>query len=126
MTDDPDCARLVHAGIAQFHRSARHLRLDPDRSAVGQALLAGIAGLPPGKVGEAVVNSLHHQGVDRLAPGLRLEAAAPDGQVEAVSLSEPKGFLLGVQWHPEWRWGEVSLSRAIFSAFGDALKFGKK
>jgi putative glutamine amidotransferase len=84
-------------------------------------LLAGIAGS-----GEAMVNSLHHQGVDRLAPGLRIEATAPDGQIEAVSLADAVGFLLGVQWHPEWRWEEGPLSRAIFSAFGDALKNGKK
>jgi putative glutamine amidotransferase len=95
-------------------------------SIVPDGVLAGIAGLPPGKMGEAVVNSLHHQGVDRLAPGLRLEATAPDGQVEAVSLLEPAAFLLGVQWHPEWRWGEAAFSRAIFSAFGEALNYGKK
>jgi len=90
-------------------------------SIVPGGFLAGIAG-----AGEAMVNSLHHQGVDRLAPGLRVEATAPDGQIEAVSLLEPLGFLLGVQWHPEWRWEDGALSRAIFSAFGDALKNGKK
>ena len=33
-----------------------------------------------------------------------------------------KGFLLGVQWHPEWRWAEDEVSTAIFSAFGEALR----
>jgi putative glutamine amidotransferase len=70
-------------------------------------------------VEEAMVNSLHSQGIDRLAPGLAIEARAPDGQIEAVS--GPGGFLLGVQWHPEWRWAEDRLSRAIFQAFGVAL-----
>ena len=69
---------------------------------------------------EAIVNSLHHQGIDRLAPGLIVDATAPDGQIEAVSL-EAGGFLLGVQWHPEWRWAEDPLSRAIFQGFGAAL-----
>jgi putative glutamine amidotransferase len=32
-----------------------------------------------------------------------------------------RGFLLGVQWHPEWRWAEDDLSRAIFAAFRAAL-----
>ncbi len=67
------------------------------------------------------VNSLHGQGIDRLAPSLRVEALAPDGQIEAVSLVEPKGFLLGLQWHPEWRWSEDPVSRAIWQAFAAAL-----
>jgi putative glutamine amidotransferase len=68
------------------------------------------------------VNSLHHQGIDQLAPGLVTEAAAPDGQIEAVSVANAKGFALGVQWHPEWRWSENPVSRAIFAAFGEALR----
>jgi putative glutamine amidotransferase len=68
------------------------------------------------------VNSLHSQGIDRLAPGLRVEAVAPDGQVEAVSLPSAKGFLFAVQWHPEWAWSENPISRAIYGAFGDALR----
>ncbi|MEI7712184.1 MAG: gamma-glutamyl-gamma-aminobutyrate hydrolase family protein [Rhodospirillales bacterium] len=67
------------------------------------------------------VNSLHHQGIDRLAPGLVVEGVAPDGQIEAVSMPEAKGFLLGLQWHPEWRWVENPQSRAMFTAFGAAL-----
>jgi putative glutamine amidotransferase len=67
------------------------------------------------------VNSLHHQGIDRLAPGLAVDAVAPDGQIEAVTLSSAKAFVLGVQWHPEWRWSENPVSRAIFAAFGAAL-----
>ena len=70
----------------------------------------------------AMVNSLHHQGIDRLAPGLKVEATAPDSQIEAVSMPGAPGFLLGVQWHPEWRWAEDPLSRALFAAFGDALR----
>ncbi|HKY19452.1 MAG TPA: gamma-glutamyl-gamma-aminobutyrate hydrolase family protein [Rhizomicrobium sp.] len=79
-------------------------------------LLARLSGLA-----DAMVNSLHHQGIDRLAPGLRCEAHAPDGQIEAVSLTRNGGFLLGVQWHPEWRFVGDALSRAIFAGFGRAL-----
>jgi putative glutamine amidotransferase len=68
------------------------------------------------------VNSLHSQGVDRLAPGLFAEAMAPDGQIEAVSLPGAKGFVLGLQWHPEWKWAGNPQSRAIFAAFGAALR----
>ena len=68
------------------------------------------------------VNSLHSQGIDRPAPGLFAEAVAPDGQIEAVSLPSAKGFVLGLQWHPEWKWAANPQSRAIFAAFGDALR----
>jgi putative glutamine amidotransferase len=67
------------------------------------------------------VNSLHSQGIDRLAPPLHADAVAPDGTVEAVSRPGGAGFLLGVQWHPEWRWSENPVSRAIFAAFGEAI-----
>jgi putative glutamine amidotransferase len=46
------------------------------------------------------VNSMHHQAVKELAPGLLPSAVAPDGVVEAVE-SPDQPFLLGVQWHPE-------------------------
>ena len=67
----------------------------------------------------ATVNSLHHQGIDRLAPGLKIEAEAPDGQIEAVA--HAGAFLLGVQWHPEWRFAQYPLSLAIFQGFGASL-----
>jgi putative glutamine amidotransferase len=65
------------------------------------------------------VNSLHWQGIDRLADGLVAEAFAPDGLIEAVSLS--RGYAVGVQWHPEWRWAESPVSRALFATFADAV-----
>ena len=71
------------------------------------------------------VNSLHSQGIDQLAPPLHADAIASDGTIEAVSMTNAKGFLLGVQWHPEWQWSEDPVSRAIFSAFGKALTFSK-
>ena len=80
-------------------------------------LLADIVG-----AGIFQVNSLHAQGIDHLAPSLNADATAPDGTIEAVSMPAAKGFLLGVQWHPEWRWADNELSRAIFSSFGDALR----
>jgi len=65
------------------------------------------------------VNSLHSQGIDKVASNLRAEAKAPDGTVEAVSKSG--SFALGVQWHPEWKFWENPVSRAILSAFGEAV-----
>jgi putative glutamine amidotransferase len=83
---------------------------------VPDGLLARLSGQRDGKV-----NSLHHQGIDRLAPGLKAEAHAPDGQIEAVSMPGAAGFLLGVQWHPEWAFAEDALSLAIFQGFGARL-----
>ena len=68
------------------------------------------------------VNSLHSQGIDRIAASLHADAIAPDGQIEAVSMPGAKGFLLALQWHPEWKWRENPQSRAIFSAFGEAVR----
>ncbi len=72
------------------------------------------------------VNSLHSQGIDRLAPALRAEAKAPDGTIEAVSMGSAPGFVLGMQWHPEWRFAENPVSRAIFAAFGEAIRVHAK
>jgi putative glutamine amidotransferase len=72
--------------------------------------------------GELAVNSLHNQGIDRLAPGLAVEAVAPDGTVEAIRLATPgAGFAVGVQWHPEYDFESDTVSRAIFAAFGAAV-----
>jgi len=68
------------------------------------------------------VNSVHNQGIDRLAPGLRVEAVAPDGTIEAVSIDGAPGFALGVQWHPEWRANENPAYAAIFQAFSKAVR----
>ena len=70
----------------------------------------------------AQVNSLHTQGIDRLAPGLQPEATAPDGLIEAFSVTSASSFALGVQWHPEWKVMENPFYRRIFKAFGDACR----
>jgi len=73
-------------------------------------------------VESAMVNSLHHQGIDRLAESLVAEAVAEDGLVEAFRLEDAPGFTLGVQWHPEWKATENPVSLAIYGAFGDACR----
>lgn len=71
---------------------------------------------------ELEVNSLHAQGVARLGEGLRVEARASDGLIEAFRVEGAPAFACGVQWHPEWKVLDNSFSRALFEAFGDACR----
>jgi putative glutamine amidotransferase len=80
-------------------------------------LLERIAG-----TGEFQVNSLHGQGVKDLARGLRVEAVAPDGLVEAFTVADAPGFSLCVQWHPEWQAQGNPLSMKLLKAFGAACQ----
>ncbi|CAN5803273.1 gamma-glutamyl-gamma-aminobutyrate hydrolase family protein [soil metagenome] len=68
------------------------------------------------------VNSVHGQGANRLAAGLRIEARAPDGLVEAFSFEASKGFNLSVQWHPEWQAASNPVSMRLARAFGVACQ----
>ena len=70
---------------------------------------------------EIAVNSLHNQGVDRLAPGLVVEGTAPDGTIEAVRVASAAGFACAVQWHPEYDFEHDAVSRRIFETFGQAV-----
>lgn len=65
--------------------------------------------------GTVSVNSLHHQGVDRLGKGIVVEARASDGVVEALRLDSAR-FALGVQWHPELQ-PESALSQRLAALF---------
>lgn len=73
-------------------------------------------------LGERVrVNSVHHQGIDRLAERARVEAVAPDGTIEAISIAGASAFALGVQWHPEHFVKDDGPSRGVFEAFAKAV-----
>ena len=113
----------VHELDGRIDHRSRHIPLEgryeyvahPAHLAPG-GLLARLFGC-----GELIVNSLHWQGIDRVAPSLAVEATAPDGTVEAVRHAGA-GFVLGVQWHPEYRVMETASSRALFAAWGDACR----
>ncbi len=77
--------------------------------------LAALTGCPG-----AEVNSLHSQGVKKLADGVTVEAVAGDGLIEAFRVDGDHRFALAVQWHPEWKVKENPTSLALFRAFGDA------
>ena len=93
---------------------AHAVRVDQDGA------LAAVLTPPARRAGRLAVNSLHNQGVQRLAPRLVAEAWAPDGTIEAVRVEGATAFALGVQWHPEYDWEHDADSRSIFEAFGRA------
>ncbi len=68
----------------------------------------------------AQVNSLHGQGIKRLAHTLVPEALAPDGLVEGVRVQQAPGFAYGVQWHPEWRHQDNPFYQRSLEAFARA------
>jgi len=63
------------------------------------------------------VNSLHHQGLKDIAPGLRVAGKAPDGLVEVVELPDHP-YAVAVQWHPEWLTDQPAMQR-LFKVFVD-------
>jgi putative glutamine amidotransferase len=66
------------------------------------------------------VNSFHHQAVRRIGEGLRIVARSPEGIVEATETTDPKRFLIGVQWHPEKMTPADSRQQKLFKAFVEA------
>ncbi|HBO1833570.1 TPA: gamma-glutamyl-gamma-aminobutyrate hydrolase family protein [Pseudomonas aeruginosa] len=119
--------RDIHENWGIFdHRSPEGSR--DDRFAIRHSIsieegscIAGVLG-----ANKAMVNSLHRQAIERLAPGLVVEARAEDGTIEAVSVKGARGFALGVQWHPEY-WAETdSSSQKLLEAFGDAVRSYQK
>ncbi len=76
-----------------------------------------------GGLREAMVNTVHGQAIDKIGVGLRLEAEAPDGVVEAISVEGRKAFNISVQWHPEHQVAlDEPLNKQLFEAFGAAAR----
>ncbi len=118
----------LYADIAdQVSGSAKHdFYPDWERDYLAHAIevaqgtrLAGIIG-----GGHREVNSLHHQAIHKLAPGLQTTASAPDDIMEAVEMPDHP-FGLAVQWHPEWLTAHSTM-RALFAAFASAANDRKE
>lgn len=73
-----------------------------------------------GERNEIRVNSFHHQSINKVAKGFRINAVAPDGIIEGIESSSDEVFILGVQWHPECMWETDQLQYLIFQAFIEA------
>lgn len=83
-----------------------------------QSLLYTIAGSTRGWT-----NSAHHQAVEQLGAGLKVNCRAGDGTIEGLEWADPEGkpFLLCVQWHPERMEGDAPLSAGIRHSFIQAI-----
>lgn len=118
----------LHQNIQELPGKMDH-RADKDLPVKARYGLAHDVTLTPGGAlsdfagGTALtVNSLHAQGIDRLADGLAVEATAPDGVIEAVRLDDPGAFVIAIQWHPEWGVAETPFAQNLFAAFGAAAR----
>ncbi len=67
-----------------------------------------------GNPGTIEVNSFHHQGIDQLGQGLRVNAKASDGLIEGIENPDYK-FCMGVQWHPEY--GVTAYDNQLIQSF---------
>jgi putative glutamine amidotransferase len=79
--------------------------------------------------GGGLVNTSHHQAVDKPGRDLRVVATADDGVVEGLDWRDPMGksWMMMVQWHPERAWGDShSFSEKILMAFLNAMDCWKR
>ena len=116
----------LHQAVQEVPGKIDHRDADDAPLDVQYGLAHDVEMAPGGMLAQIVgstrvrVNSLHGQGVHRLATGLRVEARAPDGLVEAFVAEHAPGFNLSVQWHPEWRAESNPVSMRLLEAFGRA------
>ena len=118
----------LHQAVQEVPGCNDH-RADDSAAVEAQYAASHSVGVEPGGVLARVldrsrfhINSLHGQAVNRLAPGLVVEARAPDGVIEAFSKPEAPGFNLCVQWHPEWLAADNPVSMQLLAAFGAACR----
>jgi putative glutamine amidotransferase len=118
----------LHPEIRELPGRMNH-RMPPDGTLEEKfALRHPIRLTPGGKFAEVfgaeevMVNSLHGQGIKTPGPRIVIEGWAPDGTPEAIWVKDAAGFTLSVQWHPEWNAVNDPVSRALFGAFGAAVR----
>jgi putative glutamine amidotransferase len=71
-----------------------------------------------------MINSSHHQAIDRPGENLRVAARGTDGIIEGVELESPGDWVIGVQWHPE-RMPEDRFAQRLFAEFIGAARKNK-
>lgn len=102
-------AAIKHEQGAPRGRRSHRLRL------LAESELANLAG------GEsALVNSHHHQAIEKVGENLRATAWTGDGLIEALEEQRPGHWALGVQWHPEIEWEQDVFAKNLFKSFVEA------
>ena len=71
---------------------------------------------------QIMVNTVHRQAIAKPGAGIEIEATAPDGTIEAISIAGAPGFNIAVQWHPEYKATGNPHSIKLFSAFRNAAQ----
>jgi putative glutamine amidotransferase len=110
--------QVHHVAGRQDHRGGVGTRAEQYAVRHKVTLSGSLANMCGGET--IMVNSVHGQAIDRLAPGLLVEAVAPDGTIEGVRVEAASGFALAVQWHPEWDVLGAPDRQRLFAAFGAA------
>jgi putative glutamine amidotransferase len=114
-----DIPSEVGGALEHNAKDERSSRVHPVEIEPGSRLAGSVAAT------SLSVNSLHHQSVRDVAPGLRISARAPDGVVEGLETPDDDWWVLAVQWHPEEMTDSPgSPDRGIFRAFADRLTSG--
>ena len=115
--------KLHEHEIYQEHRENKALSLADQYADCHKVTLTPSGQLSKIMDAQAInVNSLHTQGVDKLAGNLSVEAVSEDGLCEAFSVLNAKAFAMAVQWHPEWQVMDNNKNAKLFAAFGRACK----
>lgn len=107
----PEDFPIAHTQPFSYEIPSHTVTVTPD------TLLSRIAGTPT-----IQVNSMHHQAIRRLAPGLTASGLAPHGLTECVEMQGYPTFFLGVQWHPEYLWEQDETAKKIFAEFVKAAQ----
>lgn len=102
---------IKHEQGAPRERPSHRVRLLPG------SLLESLAG-----EAQALVNSHHHQAIEKVGNSLVATAWTSDGLVEALEDARPDRFALAVQWHPEMGWRRDDFSMRIFRRFVEAAR----
>jgi putative glutamine amidotransferase len=109
---------LIQDIPTSVHLPLRHDSADPEAPAVHKIQINPGSVLEKIAVGtEIMVNSTHHQAIERAGNDLEVIARSPDGVIESVFGTNRKHWILGVQWHPEKSFRDDGFSRRLFEFF---------
>ncbi len=118
----------LHPEIRDLDGRMNH-RMPPDGTQEEKFAMRHDVKLEKGGLFEAIfgtdtitTNSLHGQGITEAGERIVIEGYATDGTPEAIHVKDASNFAMAVQWHPEWRADQDSVSKPLFEAFGRAMR----